>query len=287
MEFNQASFSGRGRSSVMPFRFRDGHPLVSIVIPTFREAKRLPQTLQEICAYLQSRFPRHEVLIVDDPTGDGTDDLLARIAVDWPNLRSIKQPRRLGKGAAVRRGCMEAAGDLVLFMDADHATPIHEMEKLLECIEEFHCDVVAGIRTYQENESKSRRLIGLVAQLLAHLIVFKKAVVDSQCGFKLFTKDAVQRLFPLCRTDGGMLDVELFFLIHSLNLSCRYCPVHWANKDGSVISVWKCMLSDPIDMLKIRVGGIIGRYSKPVPSAKQPWNRLASKTRPISAALEG
>src|SRR4029453_5664911 len=107
-----------------------------------------------------------------------------------------------------------AGGDFILFMDADHATPIREIEPFLDDLRTSECGVVAGVRTYQENESKWRRILGFFAQLLRPLIVFEKAVVDSQCGFKLFTASAARKLFPFCRVNGGMIDIELFALMH-------------------------------------------------------------------------
>lgn len=169
-------------------------PPLSIVIPTYKEARRLPLTLREITGYLDRRFAAYEILIVDDDSPDGT--AAAALAEDGGRgvVRILTQPGRLGKGAAVRRGCLAARHERVLFMDADHATPIEEVEAMLAQLPEG--GVTVGVRTYQENEQKWRRIVGLCAQLLAHLVVFQKPVIDSQCGFKLFTAAAVQRVFP-------------------------------------------------------------------------------------------
>jgi dolichyl-phosphate beta-glucosyltransferase len=97
--------------------------------------------------------------------------------------------------------------------------------------------------------------------MLAHLIVFEKAVIDSQCGFKCFTRDAAQALFSLSRVNGGMFDVELFFLMHRLGMPIYYQPVHWANKAGSRINILRCMLFDPLDLIAIRFHAIVGAYN--------------------------
>ena len=244
---------------------------LSVVIPTYNEADRLPRTLDEIVPYLDARFRQFDILIVDDESPDGTAKIVLDRSHSDHRITLLKQPGRLGKGAAVRRGCLEAAGALVLFMDADHATPIQELGKMLPLIEQS--GVVVGVRTYQEDEPKWRRVVGLIAQLLAHLIVFRKAVVDSQCGFKLFTRDAAQQLFPYCRVDGGMLDVELFFLMHEFGVPCAYQAVHWKNKSGSKISVLRCMLTDPWEMIKIRLRDLAGLYRRPLSADMQPWKR--------------
>jgi dolichyl-phosphate beta-glucosyltransferase len=167
---------------------------------------------------------------------------------------------------------MEGRGDFLLFMDADRATPVEEVGVMLDSLLTTDYTWAAGVRTYQENEDYWRRLIGISLVLLAHLIVFRKAVVDSQCGFKLFSREACRELIPYCRIDGGMIDVEIFHISHIRGQKCCYVPVHWKNKDNSVISVWRCMLFDPIDMLKIRLRSVLKVYSRPLREVRQPWN---------------
>ena len=246
-------------------------PELSIVIPTFNEIDRLPKTIDEICPFLEVHFPLFEVIIVDDNSPDGTIDYAKALAARDQRFKVLVQPFRIGKGAAVRRGCLAASGKLVLFMDADHATPIEEVIKFAKIAAEQTFDVIVGVRTYQEGESKWRRILGMIAQILAHLIVFEKAVFDSQCGFKLFTQSAAQKIFALCRVNGGMVDVELFYIIHLLNLSCIYQPVHWVNKAGSRISILHCILWDTLELLKIRLRRTINVYSSPLPAQAQPW----------------
>lgn len=251
----------------------DGNPprYLSVVIPTYNESARLPRTLAEIIPYLESRYPAHEILVVDDNSPDGTGRIVLEHAQKHPQIRLLLQPGKIGKGAAVRRGCIEAAGQYVLFMDADHSTPIQELEEFFPAIIHAQADAVAGVRTYQEDESRGRRIIGLLGQLLAHIVVFRKAVVDSQCGFKLFTREAAQKIFPLARVDGGMLDVELFYLMHKQGTSCRFVPVSWNNKPGSRINILACMIRDPLDMLRIRLRDLAGVYRQPLARERQPW----------------
>ena len=131
---------------------------LSVVIPTYNEAHRLPQTLDEILPYLAIHFPRNEVIVVDDNSPDGTAGLVEKRAEHVPGLKVLVQPQRLGKGAALRRGCLAASGDMILYMDADHATPITEIEGMIPMLQVHN--VVVGVRTYQENEPRWRRIIG-------------------------------------------------------------------------------------------------------------------------------
>jgi dolichyl-phosphate beta-glucosyltransferase len=233
---------------------------LSVVLPAFNESHRLPGTLGEIRPYLDTKFKEYEVIVVDDGSSDGTSALVEELGRSWPNLILIRQPRNMGKGAAVRRGCLAASCELVLFMDADLATPIQELDGILPHFNSGQRKAVVGVRTYQEDESKWRRVVGLTLQLMAHIVVFEKAVVDSQCGFKCFTREASREVFSRSRINGGMLDVELFFIMHRLGIPVYYQPVHWANKAGSRINVVRCMLFDPFDLIAIRLRGAFGVY---------------------------
>lgn len=242
---------------------------LSVVIPAYNESKRIGRTLREIRAWLDEHFKgRYEVLVVEDGSRDRTAELVAEEAQRWPELRLLSQPRNIGKGASVRRGCLAARHDYVLFMDADHATPIDELRAFFPKLDEGY-DIVAGVRTFQESESRSRRILGLGLLILAHLIVFGKAVVDSQCGFKLFRRETCRRIFSRCRVNGGMIDVEMFHLAHRLDVPVWYAPVHWDNKAGSTINVLRCVLCDPFDLVGIRWRGMRSVYDAPV--ARQPW----------------
>ncbi|MGY8825991.1 MAG: hypothetical protein ACKVJG_18980 [Candidatus Latescibacterota bacterium] len=139
---------------------------------------------------------------------------------------------------------------------------IGEIEKFLPLCKEGY-GMVAGVRTFQEGESRLRRIVGLGFLMFAHLFVFRKAVVDSQCGFKCFTREAVQAIFSRCHINGGTIDVEIFFLAHKLEIPIYFVPVHWQNAPGSTINMWRCVIQDPIDMLSIRARDLVGRYGRP------------------------
>ncbi|MFH0937839.1 MAG: dolichyl-phosphate beta-glucosyltransferase [Planctomycetota bacterium] len=248
---------------------------LSVVIPAYNESRRIKQTFREIREWLDKHFSqRYEVIVVDDGSRDNTVALVEEEAAQWPNLRLLRQPKNFGKGAAVRRGCLDARYEYVLFMDADHATPIEELCAFFPKIKNGF-EIVAGVRTYQETEDRSRRIMGLSLLILAHLFVFKKAVVDSQCGFKLFRREVCQEIFSRCRTNGGMIDIEIFYLAHKLGRHIWFAPVYWHNKAGSTINVLRCVLFDPFDLMAIRWRGLRGVYGQPV--TWQPWE-TAPKT---------
>jgi len=213
---------------------------LSVVIPAFNEIHRIEATLTAVQHYLEGRDYSYEVIVVDDGS------------------RDVRLPSNQGKGAAVRTGCLEATGERVLFMDADHSTRIESLEDFLPHLD-GRFEVVTGVRTYQEGESRARRIVGLGFLMLAHLIVFRRAVVDSQCGFKCFTREAVQAIFPRTHINGGTIDVEIIYYAHRLDLPIYFQPVEWRNPPGSTISPLRCLVQDPIDMIRIRLRDIFDR----------------------------
>ena len=230
---------------------------LSIVIPVYNEEA----TLREIVARVLATPHEKELLLVDDCSQDSSPEIIALLVAEHPEVRSFRHETNLGKGAALRRGCLAAQGRYVMFMDADNATRIEEIDKFLLLCEEGY-GMVAGVRTFQEGESRLRRIIGLGFLMFAHLFVFRKAVVDSQCGFKCFTRDAARAIFARTRTNGGTIDVEIFFLAHKLDIPIYFVPVHWQNAEGSTINIWRCIVQDPVDMLNIRIHDKLGRYSR-------------------------
>jgi dolichyl-phosphate beta-glucosyltransferase len=236
--------------------------LLSVVIPAYNEEHRLAGTLRECIPYLRAQEYPAEIIVVDDGSRDQTAQIARAFAASWPALQVLCQPRNRGKGAALRRGCLAATGEFVMFMDADHSTRIEEVEKFLPLCRRGY-GLVAGARTFQQGGNWLRHILGLGFLLLAHLFVFRRAVIDSQCGFKCFTRDAAQAIFSRSRTDGGTIDVEIFYLAQKLGVPTYFVPVHWENAPGSTIRVWRCVLQDPFDMLLIRLRGLLGRYDAP------------------------
>ena len=234
---------------------------LSVVIPVYNERKRLPQTLREIRVFLDSKKFGYEVLVVDDGSKDDTVSLCKEMAISWNELECVNGNKHEGKGSCVKRGCLRARGENVLVMDADHPTPINTIDLMLPYTKDY--DMVCGVRTFSGEEGasgKGRRIIGLLQQLLAHLVVFKKSVADSQCGFKFFSGKTAKEIFRRSLIKGGMYDVEIFSIAHNLNIKIYSLPVKWVNKEGSTINILKCMLFDPFSLLYIRLMDLLGKY---------------------------
>lgn len=209
---------------------------VSIVIPCYNESERIQKTLQHIEAYLKSQQYRAEVVLVDDGSKDDTVNLLKMMESLGIDRRIIELDCNQGKGAAVRKGILEARGKYVIFTDADEATPIHELEKLLPLLREGS-EVVIGSRylaqsLIQKKQSWIRRVISRSGNWLISKLLFG-GVKDTQCGFKGFQRAVAQDLFSRGKINRWGFDFEMIFLAKKLSYSCREVPVEWHDMVGS------------------------------------------------------
>ena len=181
---------------------------LSIVIPVYNEEKRIGKTLFELKNFCDEKELNVEVIVVDDGSTDMTSWILDRfksfikVITAWPNK---------GKGYAVRSGMLAASGKFVLFMDADLATPLSEIEKILKLGGKY--DVVIGEREKSGKVKRTifRSIIGKIFHLISNLLV-PMSLRDTQCGFKLFTNSAAKILFGRAKIDRMAFDVEILHL---------------------------------------------------------------------------
>ena len=215
-------------------------PYLSIVVPAYNEEKRLGASLKRMLAYFDSQAYPFEILVVDDGSVDGTSTLVDQIAACRPQVRLLSYASNRGKGHAVRYGMLRAQGARVLFSDADLATPIEEVEKLLAQLDAGY-DIAIGSRDVKgsqliKRESVLREFGGRAFNKLVQLLTVP-GIHDTQCGFKLFTQSAAQKVFSRCKVDDFAFDVEALYLaVRLLGLRVAETPIRWAHQEGSKIS---------------------------------------------------
>jgi dolichyl-phosphate beta-glucosyltransferase len=215
-------------------------PHLSVVIPAFNEAARLPRYLDEVVGFLEARGKPYEVVVVDDGSTDGTAAVVRALAARHPTVRLLPLGRNRGKGAAVRAGMLAAMGSARLFTDADGATPIGELTRLEPALatgadlaigSRVLVDPAVSVRTRPHRVAAGRVFNWLVARLGV------RGVADSQCGFKLFTAEAADALFGSLRTAGFAFDVELLLRAQARGYRIVEVPVNWADQEGSKVGV--------------------------------------------------
>ena len=212
---------------------------LSVVIPAYNEAARITLTLIRTLDYLRDHHPDSEVLVVDDGSADDTATLVEGLAAREPRLSLIRLAENRGKGAAVRAGMGAAKGRYWLFMDADLATPIEELDKLLGYAQRG-ADVVIGSRGLAQSDIRTRQprpreLMGRTFNLLVRSLLLG-GFMDTQCGFKLFSHQAGAEIFARQTTDGFAFDVEILMLARDLGYRIREVPVVWRHAPNSKVS---------------------------------------------------
>lgn len=234
-----------------------GKPRFSIVIPGYNEQKRLPRTLLETLEWCAGRkgVQPFELLVVDDGSEDDTLALARLFSRQVDNVRFLACPHR-GKGEAVRMGMLNAEGGYVMFMDADGATPLSEIPKLIGAMEDG-ADIAIGSRVVQHPcetrvvTNLRRKISGRVFSGLVNLLLIP-GIADSQCGFKMFRREVIHDLFSRQRIPGFAFDVELLFLARRFGFRIDEVPVNWSNQDGSKVNLFVDSVRMFRDILRIR-----------------------------------
>ena len=207
----------------------------SLVIPAYNEAGRLPPFLKTVREYCCTHFVCHEVIIVDDGSSDDLASAIAGILSGWPQCRLLRHPQNMGKGAAVRTGVLSSIGSVVLFADADGATPISCEAELRRALQQ-DAKLAVGSRYLPGPLQVERTWIrGIAGRLFGRLIAkeFKLSLADTQCGFKMFEGDIARGLFAAITEPGYLFDVAVLALARQWGYRIAEVPVAWREIPGS------------------------------------------------------
>lgn len=226
-----------GEQSVWPPS--NSYPMLSIVVPAYNEAERIGVTLKRMLAYFDSQCYPYEILVVSDGSNDGTMDVVTPIAARRSQVRLLSYAGNRGKGYAVRYGILRAQGERILFSDADLATPIEEIEKLSDRLDDGY-DIAIGSRDVAGSQLiKRQSLLREFGGKTFNKIVQALAVPgihDTQCGFKLFTRAAALSIFRVARVDHFAFDVEALYLaMRVFGYRIAEVPVRWQHVEGSKV----------------------------------------------------
>jgi dolichyl-phosphate beta-glucosyltransferase len=238
---------------------------VSIVIPAFNEARRLPTSFEAIVTDLAKRPFSWEIVVVDDGSTDGTPSIVEEYAARHPNqsIRLVRAPH-LGKGAAVRVGMLAARGAWRFLCDADLSMPIEHLQRFLPpaCI---GCDVAIGSREAQGSrrigEPLKRHWMGRVFNAWVRLVALK-GISDSQCGFKCFSAAAAEGIFRTQRLDGFAFDVEVLLLARQRGYRVKEVAIDWYYRAESRVQPVRDSWRMFRDVGRVRWNSLRGRYRR-------------------------
>jgi glycosyltransferase involved in cell wall biosynthesis len=275
---------------------------LSVVVPAFNEAAGIAHTLSKVAAEIDRLGIDAEVLVVDDGSTDATASIVADASRSDPRLKLVRAPHA-GKGAAVRRGMLEATGAWRFLADADLAMPISQLPLFIPVLAEgigkaspafgegideaspasaegsgearpsaaLPADVLVGSReaagAARIGEPWSRHAIGRVFNWFVKLLVLR-GINDTQCGFKLFSANAAETLFKLQRLDGFGFDVEILFLARRAGFVIREIPVTWEYGRESKVNVASGARGF-LDLVRIRWNQLRGVYPPRVPTERR------------------
>lgn len=254
----------------------NGSLSLSVIVPSYKEETRLPIMMDEALEYLEKRKRenpefQYEIIIVDDGSTDKTTEVgleyVGKHGAD--TIRVLTFDKNRGKGGAVRIGMLSARGRRLLMVDADGASKFSDLDKLEEAMDKEENDegkmvVVVGSRAHMEEESVVQRSYFRTFLMRGfHLLVLLcvRGVRDTQCGFKLFTRSAAQRLFPVYHVERWAFDVELLYIAEHLKIPIKEVAITWHEVDGSKIIPVFSWLQMGRDILFIRLRYLFGIWS--------------------------
>ncbi len=234
---------------------------LSLVIPTYNEAERIRQTLDELLGELRSFGPRLESLVVDDGSEDQTSEVVERMRKTDSRIVLQREPHR-GKGAALRAGLLAAQGALRFMCDADLSMPAREIHRFVSLVPD-ECDIAIGTRegpgARRVAEPAHRHVMGRAFNALVQYGLLP-GLHDTQCGFKLFTARAVEAVIPGTTVDGWAFDLEVLFIARLQGWRVREVPIEWHYHDRSRVSIVRDPWRMARDLWTIRANGRRGMY---------------------------
>lgn len=238
-------------------------PRYSIIIPAYNESARIPATLTAVLECIRAHHWSAEVVVVNDGSTDNTVEVVRSFMASAPELRILENPGNRGKGYSVRSGMIDARGEVLLFTDSDLSAPIEEAERLFAAIE-AGAQIAIGSRWLEAGRQTHRqpfyrqffgRCFNGVTRMVMGL-----PFADTQCGFKAFTREAAQAIFPRQTITRWGFDPEILFIAIKHGYRVAEVPVSWAHDERSRVSYLKDGLKMLEEILTIRWNALMGRY---------------------------
>jgi dolichyl-phosphate beta-glucosyltransferase len=213
-------------------------PWLSVVVPAYNEERGIAATVETLCEWLEQRPGTFELLVVDNASEDATVERLEPL-VDGERVRLLRNNRNRGKGYSLRRGMLEARGELRLHCDADCGVCLPSLPRMLDLIED--ADVVVGSRLAAgaqlgQRQPLRRRIVGRSFQQLCRALL-REPTSDLFCGFKLWRADAAEAAYSRTRLEGWTFDAEVLAMARALGYRLREAGIVWTDRDGSRVQM--------------------------------------------------
>lgn len=234
---------------------------LSVVIPAHNEENRLPASLEQVLRFLEEQSFTAEVIIVENGSSDRTLAVAQEFAGKHASVRVFQSER--GKGAAVRRGMLEAQGEYRFMCDADLSMPVEEISKFLPpALDGF--DIAIASReakgAVRYNEPAYRHLGGRGINFIIQALILP-GLNDTQCGFKCFRADAARDIFGLQTLPGWSFDIELLYIARKRGYHIVEVPIHWYHHSDSKVNALRDAVRMVRDIFHIHANARRGLYN--------------------------
>ena len=229
-------------------------PDVSVVVVAFNEVSTIRQTIVAIIEYFDKRGLRCEVVAAIDGN-DGTREIVSGLSKEDGRIRLLGGEGRRGKGVSIREAILQAEGRIIGFLDGDNKVPITEFEKLEGWLRSG-CEVVIGSRglptsIIERNQRWVRQVGSRIFAFVMHAVIGLHDIVDTQCGFKFFRRDAAVDLFARQKVDGYMFDVEILLLAKQAGYCVKEVPIRWRDDHDSRLNLFAGNFRNGFELLSI------------------------------------
>ncbi|XP_061595346.1 dolichyl-phosphate beta-glucosyltransferase-like [Cololabis saira] len=249
---------------------------LSVVIPAYNEELRMPVMLDEAMEYLEKRQKQnpsftYEVIVVDDGSKDKTTEVALRYTRKYSadKIRVLTLVQNRGKGGAVRMGTLSSRGKFILMADADGATRFCDVEKVEAGLKDLNpgpenLAISCGSRAHLEKDSVAQRSMFRTFLMYGfHFLVWffcVRGIQDTQCGFKLFTREAALKTFSSLHVERWAFDVELLYIAQCYKIPIAEVAVNWTEIEGSKLVPFWSWLQMGRDLVFIRLRYITGAW---------------------------
>mgnify|MGYP001559419340 FL=1 len=237
---------------------------LSVIIPAYNEEKHIRKTVESVYQYLSGKNIEHEILVVNDGSTDKTNDIVRSVLPAIPTLQLLNYEQNNGKGFVVRQGMLKAKGQYRLFTDADNATSIDHLEKMMPFFNQGY-DVIIGSIALKESTVASgseplwRRIFGTMGNLFIQIMAVP-GIQDTQRGFKIITAKAAQNIFSKMTIDRWGFDIEMLALARRFGYKIKEVPITWKNNPNSHVKL-NAYFQVLMETVKIRWNLITGKYN--------------------------
>jgi dolichyl-phosphate beta-glucosyltransferase len=239
-------------------------PFLSIILPAHNEEQRLPETLLHVEQFIKTQSFIIETVIAENASSDRTLEIARDFAARHENVLVLHEDQP-GKGLAVKKGMLAASGEFRFFCDVDFSMPVDQIPKFLPP-QLNGVDVAIASReakgAIRYGEPLYRHFIGRIFNRMVWMLTLP-GINDTQCGFKCFSAEASEKLFPLQTIDGWAFDVEILAIARELGYKIVEVPIPWYYEAQSKVHVVRDFMRTFLELIKIRKTIRSKTYARP------------------------